>query len=232
MHAWSGRKIVTFSSRAISCINVRKLGVASTLMEKVMSFIRTGAAAIASLIAFFALPTAVTAASFDSVAIATDRALASFDTVYIAPVKADLNLDVRKFDRSGQGDRPINDRDIADQAEDLQEELERAFSTAFSLAEAPGPGILTIEATLTDLASTRPTMADYARPGYIDQRSIYAGGAEATFVFSEDGQTLTTIGDRQFGSFGDHRPRIGVWDDANWTFGSWSRRLVKFVKNN
>lgn len=197
-----------------------------------MSLLRKGAAAFVILSASMALPAAAGAASFDNVTLTTDRQLSGFESVYIAPVKADLNLDVRPFDRSGYGDRPISDRDIGDKIADFQRNLERAFSKSFTLADAPGPGVLTVEATLTDLASTRPTLADYSHKISLDFRSVYAGGAEVTFVLSEDGDVLATIGDRNFGSFADGRPRVGVWEDADYSFGSWSRRLVKFIQQN
>ncbi|MFQ5564035.1 MAG: DUF3313 family protein [Parvularculaceae bacterium] len=197
-----------------------------------MTLLRIGAAAAVVLAAATTIPTAVSARSFDEVALTTDKQLASYEAVYIAPVKAELNLDVRQIDRSGSGDRPISDRDIADKISDFQRELERAFSRSFDLADAPGPGVLTIEATLTDLASTRPTMAEYSRRVSLDFRSVYVGRAEASFVLSGDGEVLATLSDRYVGSFTDGRPRIATWDDADYAFDSWARKLVKFVERN
>lgn len=197
-----------------------------------MSLLRNSAAVFAAFYMSLTLTTPAIAASFDNVETSTDKHLATFEAVYIAPVKAELNLDVRAIDRTGNGDRPISDRDIADKANDLHSMLERAFARSFTIVDAPGPGVLTIEATLTDLVSTFPTITDYSRNINLSSNSIYTGGAEVTFLLSEDDQTLTTINDRRFGNLNDGRLRVGIWDDADRTFNTWARRLAKFVAKN
>lgn len=196
-----------------------------------MSFLRNGfgagafAAALVSAGAAFAGP-------FDSENLVTDGKLSSYESVYIAPVKVDLDLRVVRYDRSGYGDRPVDADDASRKAADFYDELVDAFSESYSLASAPGPGVLTLEATLTKLQSSRPTLADYAREPSLSFHSVYAGGGSMTAVFSEDGEVLAELGD-QFDSYlGDGRVRAAIWHDADRAFSQWARKLVTYTQKN
>lgn len=171
------------------------------------------------------------AGSFDAESIVGDTDLSSFESVYIAPVTANLDLDVAAFPRNG-GDRPVDASDVAEKAADFHDELTEAFSRSFSLADAPGPGILTIEVTLTDLEASRPTMADYRRAPGLSFASVYAGGGEMTAVLSENGVTIAEVSDRFTSYLSDERARAGVWSDADRAFDRWARNLVEFVEEN
>jgi hypothetical protein len=189
--------------------------------EKTMIFTRTRAA----LAAFIAAATAFSsAAAFDRETLVGDKPLSSFKSVYIAPVS--LSLD------ESRDARPVRDKDAAGRASDFHDELVDEFSEAFDIAGAPGAGVLTVEATLTKLVSTRPTMADYDDQPSLAFESVYAGGAAFSATLSEDGETLAEIGDQYTSTLGDGTPKIATWQDADRAFSQWSRQLVDFVEKN
>lgn len=196
-----------------------------------MSLLRYGfgAGVFAAAVAFAG---AAFAGPFDSENLVTDRQLSTYESVYIAPVKVNLDHHVVRYDRSGYGDRPVDPDDANQKAADFYNELVDAFSESYSLASAPGPGVLTLEATLTKLQSSRPTPADYDREPSLSFQSVYAGGGSMTAVFSEDGEVLAEIAD-QFDSYlSDGRVRAAVWHDADRAFSQWARKLAKFTQNN
>ena len=173
------------------------------------------------------------AGGFDSERVSGSRALSSFDAVYIAPVNVALDHDVRPFDHYGAGDRPVTDSDAAMKAADFHAELVDEFSGSFAIAGAPGPDVLTVEATLTKLEASRPTQADYRyRSASLSPRSVYAGGADMTVTFSVDGAPLAEVTDSFDTHLRDARARSGIWSDVDRAFRSWSSRLVDFAESN
>lgn len=172
------------------------------------------------------------AAPFDSENLMTDRELSSFESVYIAPVETNLDLDIPTYDRSGSKGRPVPPEDAARKAADFHDELVEVFGGSFSLASAPGPGVLTVQATLTNLESTLPTVADYDRNTSLSFRSVSAGGAAMTTVFSEDGAPLAEVSDNFDSSLTDGVVRSATWHDADRAFYRWARKLAKFAKEN
>lgn len=172
------------------------------------------------------------AAPFDSENLMTDRKLSSFESVYIAPVETNLDLDVLRRDRNGTRDRPVSAEDAARKAADFHDELVGKFGESFSLASAPGPGVLTLQATLTNLESTLPTVDDYDRNSNLSFRSVSAGGAAMTTVFSEDGAPLAEVSDNFDSSLTDGVVRSATWHDADRAFYRWARKLAKFAKEN
>ncbi len=179
-------------------------------------------AALAALIA--AVAASSSAAAFDRESVTGDKALSSFKSVYIAPVALALE--------QGRDERPVRDKDAAARAEAFHEDLIDAFDGAFDMASAPAAGVLTIEATLTKLIATRPTMADFTDQPGLGFESVYAGGAAFSATLSEDGETLAEIGDRYASTLGDGAPKIATWQDADRAFSQWARQLVGFVEEN
>jgi hypothetical protein len=164
---------------------------------------------------------------FSSVALGDGAKLASYKSVHVAPVSANLP-DGARYGRSG-GERPVDPADAADKAGDLQRKLSEALGRTLALADGPGPGVLSVAATLTRLQSSRPTRADYRVQPSLDFRSVYAGGAAARFEFSEDGKALGSMTGDFDTSLADGWPRAGVWDDADRAFSSWARALPDFI---
>ena len=97
------------------------------------------------------------------------------------------------------------------------------------VVDAPGPGVLVVETTLTRLESSRPTMADYQREPGLGFESVYAGGAALSVRLSRDGSEVASLSDRYVGSFSDGTPRIGIWQDTDRAFTRWSRQLPSWV---
>lgn len=171
------------------------------------------------------------AGGFDGETIQTDKKLASFQSVHVADVRLTLEP-ASSYRRNGSDPRPVDDNDAQAKAGDFREELIDALDGAFTIASAPGAGVLTVEATLTKLEATRPTMGDYAQQPGLGFDSVYAGGAAMRIAFSEAGAPLGEVSDAYEATLSDGRPRIGVWEDADRAFSSWARRLVKFVGEN
>ena len=102
------------------------------------------------------------AAAFDRETVAAGAGLSTFRAIYVAPVGVALS-----------GERRVAPRDAAAKATDLHDAIETAFEGR--IASAPGEGVLTIEARLTELASNHPTSADLAdNPGLCRCRPMRA----------------------------------------------------------
>lgn len=196
-----------------------------------MAFLRYGVSVGVFAAAILSATTAF-AGAFDSENRISDKQLSSFDSIYIAPVETDLDLNVVAFDRSGYGDRPVSADDAAARAAEFYDKLVDAFGKSFSLASAPGPGVLTLETTLTKLESTRPTLADYSRDTSLSSRTVYSGGAAMTAAFSEDGAPLVELSDSFKGNLNDGHPRSGLWEDAGRAFRYWAKHLAGYAKDN
>lgn len=187
---------------------------------------------VIAIAALFSMP--ASAGPFDKVSYTGEnKSFSEYTAIYIAPVEVSLEEPANRFRRRrGNGDRPVSNSDQAQKANDLYEDLSRNVGNRFDLADNPGPGILTISTTLTELQSTRPTQADYTQEVSLNFNSVYAGGAAATFVLSENGSEVATLSDRYFGSFNDGLPRNGIWSDTDRTFSRWSRNISKFLAKN
>jgi len=120
-------------------------------------------------------------------------------------------------------------RDAEARAADLTARLERGFARDVEIADAPGPGVLVIEPTLTGLESSRPTMADFQQEPSLGFQSMFAGGASVRLRLVRDGEEIAVLTDHYQGSFADGHPRIGLWQDADRAFSRWSRQLPAFV---
>lgn len=177
-------------------------------------------------LALVALP----ALAFDETQVLRPDALAGVQAVYVAPVALDLPAPASRFERQrGEGERAILPRDAQAKADDLAAALRRGLDREFSIADAPDPGVLVVEPTLTRLASSRPTMADYRETPGLGFESAYAGGAAVSLRLVRDGQEVAVLKDRYVGTFSDGTPRVGIWQDADRAFSSWSRQLPTFI---
>ncbi|MEO0982817.1 MAG: DUF3313 family protein [Pseudomonadota bacterium] len=161
-----------------------------------------------------------------------DLAAASgFERVFIAPVTVALGEpDAGQITYGRTSNRPVSEQDQARKAADLRDDLVDQFSRRFTLVEAPSADALTVETTITRLASTRPTQADVERNQRISLTSTFAGGADFDVVLSVgDGAPLARLTDSYKSSFNDGRPRIATWADADRAFGRFARSLAKTV---
>lgn len=173
---------------------------------------------------------ATPALAFDEKQVLQPTALTGVQAVYVAPTVIALPEPAGRFERRrGHGERPLNAKDAQAKADDLTAALRRGFDRDFTLAEAPGPGVLVVEPTLTRLEASRPTMADYREEPGLSFESVYAGGAGFSVRLLRDGREVAVLQDRHVGSFSDGSPRIGVWQDADRAFSMWARQLPAFV---
>lgn len=176
-------------------------------------------------LALIALP----ALAFDKAQVMQPAALSNVRSVYVAPVALELPAAERRNDRRADAPRPVTARDAETRAAELTAALRRGFAKDFTVVDAPGPDVLVVEATLTRLESSRPTMADYQREPGLGFESVYAGGAALSVRLSRDGSEVASLSDRYVGSFSDGTPRIGVWQDSDRAFSRWSRQLPSWV---
>jgi len=176
-------------------------------------------------LALIALPSL----AFDQAQVMQPAALADVRSVHIVPVAVELPAAARRGDRRGDAPRPVTVRDAEAKAAELTAALRRGFAKDFTVVDAPGPGVLVIETTLTRLEASRPTMADYHREPGLGFESVYAGGAAVDVRMTRDGSDIAVLKDRYVGSFSDGSPRIGVWQDTDRAFSQWSRQLPVWV---
>jgi len=174
-------------------------------------------------------------AQFDQISISPDleRPLSSYERVYIAPVAVSLPEPADRFQRRrGIGRRPVSEKDQQAKAVDFQMELEQVLGRDFEIAAQPGPGVLEVRATLTELQSSRPTMADVQDVPNLDFQSVYTGRADMVIELLEADTGLATIQDSYVASFNDGVPRTGVWQDVDFAFSRWARQLRRYLKRN
>ena len=191
------------------------------------------AAAAVTGLAACATPTGPDAAGrFDAYEGTAD--LRGYDAVYVAPVTADEALLARigartlgPFDQT----RALSERDVAYQQRELAEELTRQLGRVAELRDAPGPGVLTVEAQLTALDANLPTQAELAdQPGLDFVRSRSVGDAAARVRLSEDGRELAVIEDRAFRrNLNDPTVGVGVWNTANQFYDRFSRKVAALL---
>jgi hypothetical protein len=190
---------------------------------------RSTAMRIAALLSLALVATP--ALAFDAQQVLQPAALAGVQQVYVAPAVLALPEPAGRFERRrGYGVRPVTANDAQVKADDLTAALRRGFDRDFTVVDAPGPGVLVVEPTLTRLEATRPTMADYHEEPGLSFESVYAGGAGFSVRLARDGRDVALIQDRYVGSFSDGSPRIGIWQDTDRAFSMWARQLPAFVE--
>ena len=172
------------------------------------------------------------ARDFDSFAGQSD--LRAYEAVYVAPATAGEDVARRVgYNPVGATDRtrPIGERELARQLEELTEALERRLGEVVRLAPAPGPGVLTIETELTALAANRPTQAEVAATPSLDFRSISVGDAGVRMTLSENGRTLATLEDRAFRrNLNDPGIGVGIWNTADRFYDRLSRKVAALLR--
>ena len=172
-------------------------------------------------------------ARFDSFEAAEAADFQSYDQVYLAPITASQDI----LDRIGA--RPISrtDRlrsldqdDVDDQIADLREAITERVGEVATLVDAPGPGVLTMTVTLTQLQSNRPTMAEMRADPSLSYQSVSIGAAAVDVVLSEQGRTLATIEDDNFlRQIDDPAVSSRRWATADIYFDRLSRKLAALV---
>lgn len=169
----------------------------------------------------------------------TAKTLSEYQSVYIAPVNMDLKFDprfrkIRRDIRPEAGaSRPMSEAEIERKANDLHRELEKQLGKRLTIVDAPGEGVLTVEATVTKILPTRPTQEELGqRIGLQLAGSVSAGGADITVNLSENGQALASMREDYRANLIDGLPRIVTWQDADRAYDRMARKLARFVKKN
>lgn len=203
------------------------------------SFARPIIAACFIVIGLTTLPVSA-AGPFDVIDVQTEVTLASYQKVYIAPVEITLEdaefnvLSIRKRGDFGSEQRPAADHNLSQKAEDLHKKLIRAFKRDFTIVDAPGEDVLTIEAEITKLIPSRPTgkqrSSSLAKVTFAG--SVMAGGVDYNVVLGSGETSLYNIRESHRSSLSDNIPRNSVWQDADASFSRFSRQLARFVKDN
>lgn len=169
----------------------------------------------------------------------TAVALSEYEAVYIAPVVMDLKFDaqfrnVRRIQRPDPDEsRPMSDSEIERKANDLHKDLGQALGKQMTIVDAPGEGVLTVEATVTRILPSRPTQEELGRRVSLQfAGSISAGGANINVALSENGASLAQIGENYKGNLNDGFPRVSMWQDADRAYDRFSKKLARYIKKN
>jgi len=135
--------------------------------------------ALATALGFASLAPIANASPFDQLEMRQTIPLAGFQKVYIAPVQVELaNTKVRVTTRDIRNPRPVSDRDKDRRAIETHKHMVHAFSKNFEIVDTPTDDALIVEAVITKLTSSRPTIADTRGNVSLNFSSIYAGGAD------------------------------------------------------
>ena len=172
--------------------------------------------------------------SFDKAEVSS-TSLASYSSVYIADVQVSDALQARTKIKhqsryTGNDERPVSQRDLNKKATLLKKKLKYEIGKSRNVVSSPGANVLTVEATLTDLRSNRPTQADLSANTSLSFQSVYAGKASAVFVLSNQDQELARLQDSYQGDLNDPIP-AGIWSDVDRSFGRWARNLAAAINN-
>ena len=199
---------------------------------------RTTLAALALLfpVALMGCATPTGIAAYDAFdAYEGDRvSLAGYDAVHVAPVTSApdvaARVDVNPIGPRNQV-RPLQQSTLTDKQDDLAEELSRRLGRIAELRDAPGPGVLTVAAELTELEANRPTMAELsAQPG-LDFRSVSVGDAGVRITLSEDGRVIGVIDDRAVRrNFNDPTVGVAVWGTVDRYFERVSEQVAALLQ--
>lgn len=171
---------------------------------------------------------------FDSFRATETRDFRGYDKVYLAPPVAGPEVLARvETRRLRSNERPIGARDITDMLGELNEDLERELGRVAELVDGPGPGILTVRTTLTDLNANRPTQTELAMQPGLTMNSIASGDSAVQIQLLEDGRLLAEIRDRDnIDTLIDQGViNAGVWVTARQHFSQVASRLAALLSD-
>lgn len=183
-----------------------------------------------TLVLAAALPPAM-AGPFDELKVENTAAFANFEKVYIAPVGVELDEEnVRRNVRDIRSDRPVSEKDRTRRAERSHADLTRALSKHFEIVDAPGADVLTVEATITRIVSTRPTLEDQRVVSIqLSFSSIYAGGGDFKVRLLQGDTIHAELEDSYRTNLNDGRPRVGIWQDYDRSSRQFARKLARYL---
>ncbi|MEM1102995.1 MAG: DUF3313 family protein [Pseudomonadota bacterium] len=175
----------------------------------------------------------VSVSGFDDAAEAVSD-FSDYTSFYVQSVTAEVEANESRQFRPSEGfSTAISQDEIEQQADRLEAQLERWLSRRIEAADGPGEGVLVIDAVLTELIPTRPTLEGLSQePTLSLSGSVGVGGAAVRIEIS-DGASEEVIAQysdtRTNGNLNDGLPRIGVWSDAERAYSSWARSLARHI---
>ena len=96
-------------------------------------------------------------------------------------------------------------------------------------------GTLLLEPVILRVKWSRPPVRAYTGTGYVDSRSVQAGGAnvriDAFLVADGKRRLVASIIDRWEGNLGDTIPRLAIWEDTDRGFHAFARRLGNLLRD-
>ena len=162
-------------------------------------------------------------------------AVAGFDRVFVAPVavapEVEARLDLNRLSSIRDDERPLGQRDIDRNTAALAEAVRREVGAAAPLADAPGPGVLTIALTLTGVDANRPTMAEQTANPALSFQSIALGGASVTGELREGDAVLARFTDEsQLAQINDPAIGAGMWVEADRYYRQLGNKLAGLLR--
>ncbi|NWG71270.1 MAG: hypothetical protein HXY23_06645 [Parvularculaceae bacterium] len=176
---------------------------------------------------------ALASGGFDEVSLSGAKKLSEFKVVHVAPVQLALG-NGGDYRRGGDSARPVDDTVAQIKAVDFQREMLEALYKGKGLSKTPGPGILTISATITKMEPNGRTEEEYKRSPSLSPMSsarVDGDGAAVRIEFSEDGVVIGVVSD-DFNRNNRNRPSDKVWDEVDEAFETWAAALADLISAN
>ena len=166
---------------------------------------------------------------------AETRDFRRFDRVHIAPVavseEIEARLDLRGPISPTARERALGQRDIDRNTAALRDALRQEFSGVAEIADAPGPGVLTVAVTLTQLGANRPTMAEMRQNPALRFDSISIGNAAVRGELREGDAVLATFEDDLMrAQINDPAIGAGMWTEADRYYRQLADKLASLLK--
>jgi len=178
----------------------------------------------------------VDVSGFDSAAQSASADFSAYSSVYVEAIGAEVepNESNTYNPREGFSD-VLSQTEIDRQGEELRERFEKRIGDKLEIASGRGAGVLVVDATLTELVPSRPTLQGLTQEPQLSLAgSVGVGGASVRIdiVDGDTGEVLAQLEDRNFGiALNDGRPRVGIWADAQFAYRRWSRSLANYLED-
>jgi len=146
-----------------------------------------------------------------------------FSSVFVAPVSVISGQDKWLDDLAPSDYRPVQDY--------LQRRLTDALSKKFSIADKPGPGVLIVAASFTELRPNKPTMTELGKnPGedYARSFGIGRGGVQIDIRDGGSGALLAAFVDHEQGDPINVNTNLRIqWGDVEQFSRDWASELAE-----
>ena len=160
---------------------------------------------------------------------------AAYTRVFVAPVAVSPEIQARTETRGTRpfrdDERPLGERDIRRNTAALTDALRRELAGVAEVADAPGPGVLTIALTLTALDANRPTMAEQRANPSLSFQSISVGAAGVSGELREGDRVIARFEDRNLPArITDPTIGAGQWVEADRYYRQLASKLADLLR--